>query len=345
MTTNMLRNPYTKETVRAVVERRGGEGIPIAFHKWWGEGTYEKYSSRLDEISADIPDDAPAVSYITPGEYQSPTADPNYRWAFSGSPHPEGGSLDARVLLPDWRDLDAYLAEFPDLDRQPGIFDATRAFVQAHPDRYILGHWWYMYYERLWSIRGMQNVLMDFIEHPDELKRLGRALLDHHVKAVRGLAACGVDGIFTSDDLGSQRALMMSPAVFRKVLKPLYAELIAETHALGMHFWLHTCGNVLSIMDDFIDIGLDVIHPIQAHTMNYAEVAERFGGKISFLVGIDVQHLLPEGSPEEVRRGIREVIQTFRRPEGGLMLAAGNGIMPETPLENIRAFLEESARG
>jgi uroporphyrinogen decarboxylase len=337
----LIRNPYPKENVRAVVERRGGEGIPITFHKWWGEGTYAKYGARLDEISADIPDDAPAVSFTTPGEHRSTTADPNYRWAFSGSPTPGNGSLDARVLLPDWRDLDAYLAEFPNLDQQQGIFDATRAFVAANPDRYVLGHWWYLLYERLWSIRGMENVLTDFLDHPGELKRLGRALVDFHVKAIRGLAASGVDGIFTSDDLGSQRALMMSPTTFRKILKPMYAEIIEETHGLGMHFWLHTCGNVLSIIDDFIDIGLDVIHPIQAHTMDYEVVAERFGGRISFLVGVDVQHLLPEGSPEDVRRGIRELVQTFRRPQGGLLLAAGNGIMPETPLENIRAFLDE----
>ncbi len=341
----MIRDPYTKEIVRSIVERRGGEAIPLTFHKWWGEGTNEKYGRLLDDISFDIPEDALPVTYLTPGEYTSPTSDLDYRWAYSGSPSPETGSLDAKVLLPDWRDLDAYLAEFPNLDRQAGAFDATRDFVAAHPNRYILGHWWYLYYERLWSIRGMQNVLMDFLEHPAELKRLGRALLDHHVKAIRGLAACGVDGIFTSDDLGSQRALMMSPATFRAILKPLYAELIAEAHSLGMHFWLHTCGNVKAIIDDFIDIGLDVIHPIQAHTMDYGEIAARYGGRISFLVGLDVQHLLPEGSPQNVRQGVREVIRVFRRPEGGLLLAAGNGIMPETPLENIRAFLEEASLG
>ena len=339
----MIREPYRKAVVKSVIERTGGGAIPITFHKWWGEGTYAKYGTRLDEISADIPEDAPAVSYVTPGDTLSPTADPNYRWSFSGSPAHDSGSLDARVLLKDWRDLPDFLAEFPDIDRQTGLFDGTRRFVQEHPDQYVLGHWWYLFYERMWAIRGMQNVLMDFLDSPEDLKRLGRALLDHHIKAVRGLAASGIDGIFTSDDLGSQRDLMMSPRAFRKILKPLYAEVIAEAHALGLHFWLHACGNILSVMDDLIDIGLDVIHPIQAHTMDYSEVAQRFGGRITFLVGIDVQHLLPEGSPEEVRQGIRQVVQTFRRPEGGLMLAAGNGIMPETPLENIRAFLEESA--
>jgi uroporphyrinogen decarboxylase len=340
----MLREPYPREIVSAVVERRGYAAVPLSFHKWWGEGTWDKYGGQLLDISADIPDDAPAVSYLAPGAYESPTADPHYRWAFSGSPSPEGTSLDARIQLPDWRDLDAYLAEFPDIGRQQGLFEAAQAFVQSHPSQYVLGHWWYCFYERLWAIRGMQNVLMDFIEHPAELKRLSRAILDHHVKAIRAFAACGVHGIFTSDDLGSQRSLMMSPAIFRKLLKPLYAELFAECHALGLHFWLHACGNIAAIMEDLIEIGLDVIHPIQAHTMDYRAVAERYGGRITFLVGVDVQHLLPEGTEDEVRAGVREIGRIFGRPEGGLMLAAGNGIMPETPLRNIRAFLEEAAR-
>jgi uroporphyrinogen decarboxylase len=343
----MIREPYTREQVRAVVERRAGNAgnatVPLTFHKWWGEGTYEKYGTRLWDIGCDIPDDAPPVTYVTPGEYTAPTADPNYRWAFNGSPSPSGGGLDERVLLPDWRDIDAYLAQFPNIDAQTGLFDQTRTAVASHPNQYVLGHWWYCFYERLWAIRGMQNVLVDFIEHPVELKRLSRAILDHHVKAIRGLKACGVDGIFTSDDLGSQRALMMSPATFRRFLKPLYAEIIAETHSLGMHFWLHACGNIQAIIEDFIEIGLDVIHPIQAHTMDYAEISERFGGRISFLVGMDVQHLLPTGTPAEVRAAVHDVARTFGRPEGGLLLAAGNGIMPETPLENIRAFLEEAA--
>lgn len=340
----MIRQPYNRTTVRAVVERCGEQAVPLAFHKWWGEGTYARHGQALDQLTADIPDDVLRVAHVLPGMYESPTADQNYRWAFSSSPPPAGGGMDARPVLPDWRDLDAYLAEFPDPDRQPGIFDPVRAAIAASPDRYTLGHWWFCFYERMWSIRGMQNLLMDFIEHPREVKRLGRAILDYHVKVVRRLAECGVDAILTSDDLGSQRALMMSPAVFRSLLKPLYAEFIAEVHSLGLHFWLHACGNVTAVLEDFVEIGVDVIHPIQAHAMDYREVAGRFGGRISFLLGIDVQHLLPEGSEDEVRSGVREAAAIFRRPEGGLLLAAGNGIMPETPLRNVRAFLEEASR-
>ncbi len=340
----MIREPYTKDSCAPWLSAVGATSCRSPSTSGGGRAPGTSTASKLNAIGADIPDDVRVATYTVPGAWDSPTADPHYRWAYSGSPSPEGTSLDARIQLPDWRDLDAYLAEFPDISRQAGAFDAARAVVQRHPNQYVLGHWWYCFYERLWAIRGMQNVLLDFIEHPAELKRLSQAILDHHVKVIRAFAAAGVDGIFTSDDLGSQRALMMSPAAFRRVLKPLYAELFAECHSLGLHFWLHACGNIQSILGDLIDIGLDVIHPIQAHTMDYQEIVDRFGGKITFLVGLDVQHLLPQGTEAEVRAGVRDVARVFRRPEGGFMLAAGNGIMPETPLGNIRAFLEESSR-
>ncbi len=341
----MLRQPYDKQTVIDVIERRRGGAVPLAFHKWWGEGLEEKYGhDSLENISADIPDDVVTAGFITPGDRQSPTDDPTYCWSYSGTRGSQGTAKDAGGILTDWEELPRYLEEFPDPEKQPGIFEPAKQVVDAHGGRYVLGHWWFCFYERLWAIRGMENVLMDFLLHPEELKALSRAILEHHKKAVRGLAAAGVDGIFVSDDLGAQSALMMSPDVFRTFLKPLYRELIEEIHSCGMHFWLHTCGNVTQIVDDFIEIGLDVIHPIQAGTMDLEEVSAAYGGRITFFAGFDVQHLLPEGTPQQVRQGVRDLVRIFGRPEGGLMLAAGNGILPGTPLENIRAFLDEAAR-
>lgn len=100
-----------------------------------------------------------------------------------------------------------------------------------------------------------------------------------------------------------------------------------------------------------MEIGLDVIHPIQHSTypggvsaMDPETTARRFGGRITFLAGVDVQYLLPLGSPEEVRAGVRRMIDTFDGPHGGMLIAAGNAIMPETPLENIEACLDEAYR-
>ncbi len=340
----MLRLPLAKDQVNDCINRRHGGSVPLVFHKWWGEGLEERYGSQaLDDISSDIPDDIILASYTAPGLSTSTTADPNYRWSYSQSSQSHSKAKDAAVLLPNWDDLQPYLAEFPDPDLQSGLFDEAAQVRAAHPDRYVLGHWWYCFYERLWSIRGMENVLMDLVLHPDELKQLCDSILEHHLKVVRGFAAAGVDGIFVSDDLGAQNTLMMSPSMFREFLKPLYRTLIQEAHNHGMHFWLHSCGNISSILEDFVEIGLDVIHPIQIGTMDLPATAAQFGGRISFLVGFDVQHLLPEGTAEEVRAGVHQIHDIFARPEGGLLLAAGNGILPGTPLANIRAFLETAA--
>jgi uroporphyrinogen decarboxylase len=83
---------------------------------------------------------------------------------------------------------------------------------------------------------------------------------------------------------------------------------------------------------------------VQKHTMDELAVAMEYGDRLTFLAGFDVQHILPEGSPEEIRAEVRHLIDTFDCPEGGMCLAAGNGILPGTPLENVEAFLDEALR-
>ena len=96
------------------------------------------------------------------------------------------------------------------------------------------------------------------------------------------------------------------------------------------------------LMEDLIDAGVNVFHPVQKGTMDIKETIERFGGRISFLAGIDVQHVLREGTVDEVKKEVRFIIDNMDIKEGGLCIAAGNGILPGTPLENIESFLNES---
>jgi uroporphyrinogen decarboxylase len=134
----------------------------------------------------------------------------------------------------------------------------------------------------------------------------------------------------------------MSPLTFRTFLKPYYLRIGAVVREAGMHWWLHSCGNNTEILGDLAEAGLDVFHPVQKGTMDEVAVARRFGDQLSFLAGIDVQHILQERDAEGVRQEVRFLIDTFDRPAGGMCLAAGNGILPGTPLENIQAFLDES---
>jgi uroporphyrinogen decarboxylase len=165
--------------------------------------------------------------------------------------------------------------------------------------------------------------------------------LDYLQRAVRELQP---DGFWTSDDLGHQRQLFMHPNTFRKFLKPYYQKIGGFLGENGVHWWLHSCGNNTAVLGDLIDSGLTIFHPVQKGTMDERAVAQEFGSRLSFLAGFDVQHILQEGTAEDVRQEVRHLIDTFDRPEGGMCLAAGNGIVAGTPFENIEAFLDEAVR-
>lgn len=163
--------------------------------------------------------------------------------------------------------------------------------------------------------------------------------LEREAEAARRLAP---DGFWTSDDLGHQSGPMMSPQIFHELIHPYYRRVGNATRDAGMHFWLHSCGDNTLLLPDLIDAGVNVFHPVQKHTMDEPAVMEQFGGKVTFLAGIDVQHVLQEADADGVRREVRFLIDTFDRPDGRMCIAAGNGIVSGTPVENIEAFLDEA---
>ncbi len=189
----------------------------------------------------------------------------------------------------------------------------------------------------------MENIMLDYYTDPDQVHRLHQALLDQYLGYVRRAARLfQPDGFFTSDDLGHQTGSMISPPTFTEFMFPYYQQLGETLGELNMHFWLHSCGDNTRLMDPLIRAGVDVLHPIQKHCMDEPAIAKEYGDQISFLAGIDVQHVLQEKSPEGVREEVRFLMETFDRPEGGMCIGAGNGIVSGTPLANIEAFLDEA---
>ncbi len=326
-----------RDEVAAAIERRGPPRIPLVLARWWTEGLQEQYGDRLLPIEEQYPEDAAFVDLpgTTPAREDLP-------WCRGQSV--EGVAKDAACLLPDWSRLEEFLEAMPDLTAEGGFDNYRRAAEVARAEgRYVLAVHWHLFFERVWQIRGMQNLLMDYYLHPDQVHRLHRALCDQYKAALeRAIEVCRPDGFWTSDDLGNQRQLMMKPDQFREFIQPYYAEIGEVCRAHGVHFWLHSCGNNTEALPGLIEAGLDVFHPVQKHTMDEPEVANDFGDRLTFLAGIDVQHVLQEGTPEQIRREVRYLVDTFDRPGGGMMLAAGNGIVSGTPLENIEAFFDEA---
>lgn len=336
------RKPLSREQVIRVLARENSQDIPVVFHTWWGQGLDDKYGTALAALESDFPADIFTSFYLDPGDEVSATDNPQYRWGYRDDyPNASHRGIGHQIeLLTDWDDLDLLLADFPD-PAEPGVFEQTVIESGMADGRFRLGCWWRFLHERFWAIRGMENLMLDYHDNMGKLKILGRKIVDFHKGIADRFADLGFDGIFVSDDLGHQTGPMMSPDTFEELYFPLYREFAAHLHSKGMYFFLHTCGDNTLLMDYLIQAGVDVIHPIQKGCMDWDAVADTYGSRITFMAGMDVQHILPAGSPAEVRDEVRHMIRTFHRPDGGMILSAGNGILPDTPLANIRAMLEQ----
>lgn len=317
------------------LERKGPSRIPLVHAKWWGEGLEEQYGERLREFDR-YPEDVVSlwIEMLDVGTME-------LSWKV-----PAEGAHDSRAIVDRWDKLDEFIEKLPDPETDPQFEPLIAQAEQAHAEnRYVLFSWWTLFFEKPWGIRGMANLLMDYYLAPENVHRLHEALCDMYCgylkRAIRELRP---DGFWTSDDFGHQTQLFISPETFRTFIKPYYARVGALLKEHGMHWWLHSCGNNTAILGDLAEVGLDVFHPVQKGTMDEVTVAREFGDRLVFLAGIDVQRTLQEKDPAGVREEVRFLIDNFDQPGGGMCIAAGNGIVAGTPIENIEAFLDEAVR-
>jgi uroporphyrinogen decarboxylase len=149
-----------------------------------------------------------------------------------------------------------------------------------------------------------------------------------------------LDGLFITDDWGTQLSLMISPRMWRQFFAARYRRLCEEAHHYGMQIIFHSCGNVTAIIGDLIDAGVDVLDPLQPETMDLGKVARDFGGKVAFCGGISDQKLAVL-SPGQVRDHVHRSIDTLGKSFGNAYLVApSNVLLPEVPLENLQALFE-----
>ena len=312
---------------------------------WVHPEEFQERRPQVDEILSKYPEDIQVLSLNMPGVFDAPSDDPDYRWVNRSDPYVgKNVPFDERVAIRDWGELDEILAHFPD-PNYPGLTVNLKEDAPLN-GRYRACHWWYCLFERHWDLRGMTNALVDYYDHPREVHRLFRALTDFYMAIMeRSRKELGANAIITSDDIGTQGNTFFSMKIFKEFYKPYYQELVEKAHSLDMHFWLHTCGNIEPFLPEFIDIGLDVIHPIQKFAMDQVQIARKFGGSITFWVGLDVQQVIPWGTPQEVRREVHNLMDAFwRQGEGRLIFSAGNGINGDCTLDSLDALFDEALK-
>jgi len=200
-------------------------------------------------------------------------------------------------------------------------------------------------YEMYWRLRGIEMALLDMVEAPEFANEmLGRCAGFALELSQAAVARYDLDWLWTGDDVSSQTSMLMRPETWRKLIKPHLARIAAVGKAKGLWVAYHCCGALRPIIPDLIEIGIDVLNPIQCNCpgMEALELKREFGRKLSFMGGVDTQGLLPAGSVDEVRRATARLIEGMTSDGGGYILAASHTIPPETPDENVFAMYQEA---
>jgi len=255
-------------------------------------------------------------------------------WDRTGSlPHPVAYPLAERP------DLDGYT--FPDPYRK-GRFDQARELADRYRGRvFLFGKLGMALFERAWSIRGMSQLLMDMVERPEFVEELlDRILYEWNLPIIEQQLALGVDGFYFADDWGTKTGLMFSPAMWRRFIKPRLAVMYQRCREAGVIVGQHSDGAVGELFPDLIEIGLQVFNPLSPSVMDPKTCKEKYGDRLTFYGGIDVERLLPFGTPEEVRGEIRHMAGLMGRG-GGYILQSSHTILDDVPLANIVAYIEE----
>ncbi|HUS80039.1 MAG TPA: uroporphyrinogen decarboxylase family protein [Armatimonadota bacterium] len=271
--------------------------------------------------------------YADPAEY-GPTITDDFGVVWETTTRDRGHVLEYPLTEPTLRGSD-----FPDPDA-PGRFDGLAEQVARHPDMFVAGLAGDLW-ERATFMRPLGELLVDLYDHPRFVHELLDRICDYDLATLARLMELPLDGVFISDDYGNQRQLAMSPGHWREFVRPRLARILDLAHSRGLVTMLHSCGCVREIVPDLIEIGLDVLHPIQPEALDVFDLKREYGRDLALWGGISTQHTLPRGTPEDVRAEVRE--KAWRLGEGGgYILEPGITIQEDVPIENVLALINEA---
>jgi len=237
-------------------------------------------------------------------------------------------------------DLENY-RHWPSPDDIPYAACARKA--ERYGDCAVLGGMWSCFMEVAEALLGTENYMTRLLTEPEFMDHLLDRIVGFYVECNRRMFDAMGDRMqvfFMADDYGTQQDMLFSPDAWRRFVKPRLKKLYDLAHDRGYLVMQHSCGSVARVIPDMIEIGLDVLQPIQvaAAGMDPAALKSQFGDKLAFMGAVDGQQVLAFGTPDEVREEVRSRIEVLA-PGGGYVLSTSQGITPEVPVENIRTML------
>ena len=227
--------------------------------------------------------------------------------------------------------------QFPDpLD--PRFFRDIPARIKRFPDRFRVFQIGFSLYERAWTLRGLENLLMDFHDHPAFVRELLERIAEYNVAQVREALTYDIDAVYFGDDWGQQHGLQMGPGLWRAFLLPVLERMYGAVRGAGKLVMIHSCGDVDELFDELIGAGVNCFNPFQPEVMDVWTLLPRYRGRLAFHGGLSTQRTLPFGTVHEVQAETRRLLELGR--DGGYLFAPAHDVEGDVPLENMLAFLE-----
>ncbi len=250
-----------------------------------------------------------------------------------------------------WHDVpESYKTDF----RDPGFLPKTIGtgsyerfveklrYVREHTECYILILIYGSHFEKANAARGIENFLADMAGNVNFAKNMLDTIIRKNMVMLENIVSIpDIDGILLGSDWGSQQSVLMSPKTWRTLIAPGELREYQLIKAAGHDVWIHSCGNITKIIPDLIEMGVDVLNPVQPECMNIYDLKDKYGNRLTFWGGISTQQTLPYGTPKAVRAETQHVI-TYMGKGGGYITAPAQEIQNDVPLENIYALIEEA---
>jgi len=210
---------------------------------------------------------------------------------------------------------------------------------QRAGDRFTLFSLTMCFFERAWSLRTMENILMDMAGNEAFARELFDRIEAHHMELLDAVLDRDFDGVYFGDDWGQQRGLIMGPPLWRKFIKPAFSRMFDKVKRKGKFVCLHSCGDNREIFPDLVDMGMDIYNTLQPEIYDLETMKREYGSHVTFYGGISTQQFLPFASPGQVRDKTREVAGVLGEG-GGYIVAPTHAVTADIPVGNVLAMVE-----
>jgi len=230
-------------------------------------------------------------------------------------------------------------ADLPDLDA-PGRFDKAKEIAREFSGgRLIVGDLGHCQWTKAWELRGMLTLMKDLHTDPGMAEAILDRLLGHYLDLTDRLIDLGAEAIRYSEDWANNKSMFIDPAMWRRIFKPRYKELFERARRRGAFAFFHSDGNITPIVGDLVEIGINLLNPVQPECMDRVEVKEMYGDRITLDTGASVQSTLPHGTVDDVRKETLHALEHLA-PGGGFVYGTSHMAMYDVPVENIVTLYE-----